>query len=225
MKKIGFYANIWALKPWEILDYVKAFEETHTEGLHFDIMDGHYVPNLAMGVDEAPLWHSLTRIPLDFHVMAYEPERIIERYELREGDRVSIHPETTAHPYRVMEELRDRGVRTGYTISPSITMDYVREALPVLDFVNFMAVNPGFFGKPMVPNAIEKLERLRQICDLADHHIEITVDGSIIPEHGRLYVQAGADSLVAGPSTLEKEGPSKYAERMEAYCREIGVEH
>ena len=225
MKKIKFYASLWALDPREIMDYVRAFEETKTDGLHFDIMDGHYVPNLAMGTDEARLWHSLTDIPLDIHVMAYQPEKILEYYELRKGDCVSFHPETCAQPYRLLQDLRNKGLRAGYALSPSISMEYVREALPVLDHINFLSINPGFFGQPMVPNAIEKLERLAEICSHADHKIEIRVDGSIIPEHGRLYVQAGADALVAGPSTLEKEGPSRYAQRMADYCREIGVEH
>ncbi len=225
MKKIKFYASLWALDPREIMDYVRAFEETKTDGLHFDIMDGHYVPNLAMGTDEAKLWHSLTDIPLDVHCMAYNPERILEYYELREGDRVSFHPETCAQPYRLLQNLKRKGLKAGYALSPSVSMEYVREALPVLDFVNFLSINPGFFGQPMVPNAIEKLERLVEICSHADHKIEITVDGSIIPEHGKLYVRAGADSLVAGPSTLEKGGPSKYAENMVNYCREVGIEH
>jgi len=225
MKKIKFYASLWALKPWEVLDYRDAFEETKTDGLHFDIMDGHYVENMAMGTDEAKLWHSLTSIPLDFHVMAYEPERILELFELREGDRVSVHPETCRHPYRLLADLRKKGLKTGYALSPSVNIDCVKEALPVIDHINFLSVNPGFFGRPMVPNAVEKLERLRAICDTADHEIEITVDGSIIPEHGKLYVKAGADALVAGPSTLEKGGPSMYKQNMENYLKEVGIEH
>ena len=113
MKKIKFYASIWALDPREIMDYVRAFEETKTDGLHFDIMDGHYVPNLAMGTDEAKLWHSLTDIPLDVHCMAYNPERILEYYELREGDRVSFHPETCAQPYRLLQNLKKKGLKAG----------------------------------------------------------------------------------------------------------------
>lgn len=224
-RKIKFYANLWALKPWEVRDYVKVFEETKTDGLHFDIMDGHYVPNIAMGTDEAVLWHSLTAIPLDIHVCAYEPEKILQYYELRENDRVSIHPETCKHPYQFLQDLKEKGLRAGYALSPSISLECVREVLPVLDHINFLTINPGFFGKPMVPNAVERLKRLRKICDEADHHIEITCDGSIIPEHGKLYVAAGCDALVAGPSTLQKEGPSGYARRMKEYCEEVGIEH
>ena len=224
-KKIKFYASLWALDPWDIRDYVKAFEETGTDGLHFDIMDGHYVPNLAMGTDEATLWHSLTDIPLDFHIAAYNPEQLLEYYELKENDTVSFHPEACRHPYRLLQDLKKKGVRPGYALSPSVSLEWVREALPVIEHIDFLTINPGFFGMPMVPNAVERLERLRKICDEADHPIEIVCDGSIIPEHGKLYVAAGADGLVAGPSTLEKEGPSAYARRMKEYCEEVGIEH
>ena len=224
-KRIKFYASLWALDPWDIKPYVKAFEETKMDGLHFDIMDGHYVPNVAMGVDEMPLWHKLTKIPLDIHCMAIEPEKVLSYYDIRKGDRVCFHPEVCLQPYRLLQELKEKGYKVGYAMSPGITMDYVKEALPVLDYVHFMSINPGFFGKPWVPNAIDKLKRLRAICDEADHYLEITVDGSIIPEHGKLYVENGADALVAGPSTLEKYGPKRFKSEFKKYLKEVGITH
>ena len=224
-KKITFYPSIWALKPWEIKDYIKAFESNKkdVEFLHFDVMDGHYVPNVAMGTDQMKLYHDLTRLPIDAHFMCLEPEKFMNYFDLRKGDSVSFHPEVCYQPYRLLMNLRERGIKAGYAMSPQVPMDYVREALPVLDFVNFMTINPGFFGQSMVPNAVEKMKRMREILDTADHKIKLVVDGSVIPQNAVRYLEAGADALIVGPSTIMK-GPKVFTKTLKAYKKEVGID-
>ncbi len=217
--------SVMCARPWELLPYVKAFEEAQVGAIHFDVMDGHYAPNIMLGVSEFDAIRSVTDLPLDVHLMCVEPEKFIAYFQLREGDRVSFHPDASRRPVRLLQSLRARGIRAGYALSPGAPASSVEEALDALDFVMAMAVNPGFAGQTMVPDHIEKLRNLRAVLDTAGRRIELTVDGNTSVENARQMLRAGATGLVAGTASLMRGGPDSFVRLYRAYVEALaGVE-
>lgn len=213
--------SVMCAKPWELLPYIRAFEAAHVGAVHFDVMDGHYAPNIMLGVSEFDAIRSVTDLPLDVHLMCIEPEKFVAYFQLREGDRLSFHPEACRRPRQLLQDLRARGIRAGYALSPSAPVACAEEALDALDFVMAMAVNPGFAGQTMVSDHIEKLRRLRAVLDRADRRIELTVDGNTSIENAREMLRAGATGLVAGTASLMREGPDSFVRLYRAYLEAL----
>ena len=213
--------SIMCEKPWEMRDYIDAFEKCGVTAIHFDVMDGHYVPNVMCGADDFNAIRSLTDLPIDLHLMAVGPEAFVDYFDLRPGDWTSFHPEACRQPYRLLQRLQSMGVRAGLAISPAISTGYIENCLSVLDFVLVMSINPGFAGQTITPDHFAKLERINDIVDGADHPIDIVIDGSTIPPNARKMLAAGATGLVVGTSTLLKDGPRGFAANHERYLREI----
>ncbi len=213
--------SIMCAKPWEIRDYVREFELAGVDAIHFDVMDGHYVPNVMCSSEEFLALRSLSSMPIDVHLMATEPEHFIDYFKFSPGDWASFHPEVCHQPYRLLMRLREMGLRTGYAISPAVSCDYVEDSLAVLDFVVVMAINPGFKGQCMTPDHLSKLARIRDIVASADHHIDIVVDGNTVVENAKHMLSAGATGLIVGTSTLMKDGPEGFLKNYEHYLEDL----
>ncbi|OFK23459.1 ribulose-phosphate 3-epimerase [Olsenella sp. HMSC062G07] len=220
-KDLDIYPSIMCCKPWDFEAYVHAFEKTGVAGIHFDVMDGHYVPNIMLGAEDFKAIRALTSLPIDVHIMATEPERFVSYFDVRRGDSLSFHPEVSLQPYRLLESLRAAGVSAGLALSPGVPVCYLEECLDVLDFVMVMAVSPGFAGQKMVPDHLAKLRRIKTIVSRADHPIGIVVDGNTIPSNARLMHQAGATGLVVGTSSIIQGGPDAFAEKYRDYQAQI----
>ena len=105
-RDVDIYPSVMCCKPWDLEAYVRAFEETGVAGIHFDVMDGHYVPNIMLGSEDFRAIRQLTDLSMDVHIMATEPERFVPYFDLRKGDSVSFHPEVSLQPYRLLESPR-----------------------------------------------------------------------------------------------------------------------
>ncbi len=224
-KHIGIYPSIMCSKPWEIKDYINVFEKVKIDAIHFDVMDGHFVPNITLGTTDFETIRSLTDLPIDAHFMVEEPEKIIPYFDLKENDLCSFHPETTRQPYRLLESLRSKRIKAGLAISPGTSIDYIENCLEVLDFILVMAVNPGFAGQKMVPDHLSKLAKIKKVAEKAEHKIEIIVDGNTTVTNAISMLKAGADSLVVGTSSMMKYGPEKFEESYRLYLDEISIQH
>ncbi len=219
--KIPIFPSIMCSKPWEIQDYLHAFEESGISAIHFDVMDGHYVPNIMLGTNTFNDIRSMTDLPIDVHLMCVEPERYVPYFKFREGDWVSFHPEVCNQSYRLMQNLRSQGVRSGLALSPGISVGYLEECLSVLDFVLIMAVNPGFAGQKMVPDHLDKIRRIRDVVGAADHKIEIIVDGNTTVENAKNMYRAGATGFVTGTSSMMHEGAAGFTRLYREYCQAL----
>lgn len=217
LSHISIFPSIMCCKPWDFPDYIRAFEQTGVDGIHFDVMDGHYVPNVMLGVSDFDAIRSITSLPLDVHLMCTEPERYPSYFKLREGDLVSFHPETATQPYRMLQDLKSKGIKAGLAMGPGIPVSYIEECLGVLDFVMVMAVNPGFAGQVMVPDHLDKLRRIREITEKADHPVALVIDGNTTPANARRMLAAGATGFVTGTSSMLKEGAASFQRLYEAY--------
>lgn len=171
--------------------------------LHFDIMDGRFVPNLMLPPEFVRAVRRGSALPFDIHLMVEAPERVIPLFDVRPGDIVSVHYESTAHAHRALAMLRERGVEAALALNPATPIECARELLPDIGMVLLMTVNPGYAGQKLVPQSIGKIRRMRGYLDgLGYGSVSIEVDGNCSFENAPLMREAGADVFVAGSSSI-----------------------
>lgn len=168
--------------------------------LHVDVMDGHYVPNLTIGL---PVVEALRRefpqVVLDVHLMIDNPDEFVVAYAEAGASIVSFHPETSRHPHRAVQAIRQAGARSALAINPGTPLNVLDYLLDDLDMVLIMSVNPGFGGQSFIPGTLDKLRALRAM--LAAHgkpDLDVEVDGGVKASNIGQIVEAGANILVAG---------------------------
>jgi ribulose-phosphate 3-epimerase len=203
MLKKGISASLMCVDFADTKKDLAALERAGIEYLHFDIMDGDFVPNYTLGPWAVDGLRGKTPIAFDIHLMVERPELKIPYFNLQSGDAVSVHAESTPHLQRVLAGLKQAGMTAGVAINPATplcALDYVTD---VMDFVLVMTVNPGYAGQKMVPGAIEKIRRTRAYLDGKNcPDTTIQVDGNVSFENAVLMSQAGADNFVAGTAGL-----------------------
>lgn len=184
--------------------------------LHVDVMDGSYVPNFTLGPDYCKALARASALPLDIHLMVESPERHVASFAAFPGAIVSIHPETSRHPLRTLDLIRGHGARAGIAVDPSQPISSVTEMLPYVSLVCVMTVNPGYAGQKLVPHTLDKVRDLARLVQERGWDIEIEVDGNVSWENIPRMVDAGAQVLVAGSSSLfdGKAGLAENVRRM-----------
>lgn len=188
-------------------DSIRMLELAGVEYLHFDIMDGSFVPNFTFGPDLMQSVREITAIPFDIHLMVEHPESHIAMFNPQPGDLVSVHQEATVHLQRTLQLIRKLGASPGVALNPATSIHNLEDVLDDLDFVLIMTVNPGYAGQKLIPATIGKIARLRDYLDQNEHGgIRIEVDGNVSFENAVLLRQAGADIFVAGSSSIFQKG-------------------
>ena len=170
--------------------------------LHYDVMDGHFVPNLSFGIDLLRTVKSATELPVDVHLMITNPDKMVERYLDAGADVVSFHYEATSHAHRLVSLIKDRGAKASVAINPATPVCMLEPILCDLDMVLVMTVNPGFGGQRFIESSLRKLRRLRRMCDEQGVNPAIEVDGGITARNAAEVAAAGANVLVAGSSVF-----------------------
>lgn len=188
-----------------VREQIKMFEHQKIDVLHIDIMDGSFVPNIALGTCFVKQLKKETNIPLDLHLMIDSPERYINTYPIGEGDYVSIHFESTNHVQRALQAVKDKGAKPLVAINPATPIYAISEILDDIDGVLIMSVNPGYAGQKMVPRSIEKIKEMRRFLDENGRpDAEIEVDGNVSIENAIKMRKAGANILVLGTAIQSK---------------------
>jgi ribulose-phosphate 3-epimerase len=188
-----------------VREQIKMFEHQKVDVLHIDIMDGSFVPNIALGTCFVKQLKKETNIPLDLHLMIDSPERYINTYPIGEGDYVSIHFESTKHVQRALQAVKDKGAKPLVAINPATPIYAISEILDDIDGVLIMSVNPGYAGQKMVPRSIEKIKEMRRFLDENGRpDAEIEVDGNVSIENAIKMRKAGANILVLGTAIQSK---------------------
>jgi len=168
--------------------------------IHVDVMDGHFVPNITIGIPVVKALRRVATRPLDVHLMIEQPDRYIEAFVRNGAAMVSVHVEAVSHLHRTLALIRELGAKAGAVLNPSTPAAALEDVVRDLDFVVVMAVNPGFGGQTFIPNTIDKVRRVRALLRAAGVSAAIEVDGGVDPGNAAVLVAAGADILVAGQS-------------------------
>lgn len=177
---------------------IKKVEKAGADFIHVDIMDGHFVPNLTFGPPVVQAIRKVTALPFDVHLMVDNPQDLIVPFIDAGADFITIHVETAPHLHRLLQTIKEHGVKAGVALNPSTPVTMVEEVLDDVDMVLLMSVNPGFGGQKFIPSTLDKITRLKQIITRRNIHTEIEIDGGINRETASQVAMAGADILVAG---------------------------
>lgn len=187
-------------------DECDAVLEAGADWLHVDVMDGHFVPNLTIGL---PVVEALrSRFPdtfLDVHLMISNPDEMVGKYVDAGANLVSFHPEAAQHAHRCVQEITSRGARASFAMNPATPLEWVEDMVHDLDMVLLMSVNPGFGGQSFIPRTLERLRRLSEMRSAAGADFDIEVDGGVGPGNIAEIADAGANVFVAG-SAIFKSG-------------------
>ena len=188
-------------------DEIDAVKRGGATILHVDVMDGHFVPNLTVGL---PVVRSIARasdLPIDAHLMISEPGRYAQQFVEAGAGMVSVHVEADAHLHRTLGSIKAAGAQAGVVLNPATPIESLAEALPYADYVLVMSVNPGFGGQKFIPTSIDKLRRLRRMIDDRQLDVRIEIDGGIDLENIAAVVAAGAEIIVAGSAVFGAADP------------------
>jgi len=175
--------------------------------VHFDVMDGHFVPNLSFGVPVLEACAKRSSLPIDVHLMVEKPENLVDAFLDAGAAWLSVHVEATVHLDRLLARIRSRGAKAGVALNPTTPVEVLVDTLPLVDFVLLMSVNPGFGGQSFLPYTLDKARRLRALIQERRLPVEIEMDGGLGPGNIASAVAAGVDICVAGSSVFKAECP------------------
>lgn len=189
-------------------------DRSAAEWVHIDVMDGVFVPNISFGFPVVKAIRKASAKCMDVHLMIVEPERYVARFVEAGADIVTFHYEATYNPHGCIELIRKAGAKVGISIKPATSVEVLRDILPLIDLVLIMSVEPGFGGQSFIPASLEKIERLRALCDEQGLQTIIEVDGGLSAHNAHEVFGAGADVLVAGNAVFGAQNPDEEIRRM-----------
>jgi len=204
---------------------IAAAEAGGADLLHVDVMDGHFVPNLSIGIPVVRAIKRVARVPLDVHLMIQDPDRYIEAFVEAGASRISVHVEVLPHLHRTLQFIKSFGVKAGPAINPSTPVVALEEVAANVDHVLVMSVNPGFGGQTFIPRSESKIRAVRTLLDAAGNPAPVEVDGGVDLTNAARIVAAGARILVAGQSIFGTGDPARATRALREVCNAfVGVD-
>jgi ribulose-phosphate 3-epimerase len=190
-------------------EQLKAIKEGGAGIVHFDVMDGRFVPNLTIGLPVLKSIRPETDLPIDAHLMIVEPGRYAEQFVEAGANMVSVHVEADPHLHRTLTAIKAKGALAGVVLNPATPLSSIEEALPFADYVLVMSVNPGFGGQKFIHTSLDKVRRLRRMINERNLHTRIEIDGGVDTGNIAEIVAAGAELIVAGSAVFGKSDPAQ----------------
>jgi len=206
-----------------LADDVRAMEEAGAQMLHVDVMDGHFVPNLTIGLPVIEQLKRHTELLLDVHVMISNPDETASQYIQAGADFLSVHFEAAKHLDRLVENIREGGAQPGVVLNPQTPVSVLEEILPQCHHIVIMSVNPGFGGQKFISTSLEKVRNLKALIDSKGLEVQIEIDGGMGPENIREAVESGVDMVVAGSAIFGAPIPQERFFQMQAAADEAAA--
>ena len=191
---------------------LQALEQAGVRWVHWDVMDGHFVPNITFGQHVIGMMRKRSRLFFDVHLMIEDPDRYLGAFRDAGADMLTVHAEACPHLQRTLTEIRRIGMKAGAALNPATPLSFLEYVADDLDMARLMSVNPGFGGQKFLPITYERIRRLRVL--FGERHVPVEIDGGVTPENALDLLDAGAEILVSGSSFFNG---TPYAERRLAF--------
>ena len=215
MDKIKIAPSILSADFVRLAEEMKKIEEGGADLVHIDVMDGHFVPNITMGIPVVKSLRKCTSLPLDVHLMIGNPELYIDNFAEAGADIITFHIEASNHAHRLIQKIKSKGIKAGIALNPATHINTVEYIMQDIDMVLIMTVNPGFGGQKFIETMVPKIEAF------ANRGIDIEVDGGISVSNIKKVVSAGANFIVAGTSVFGAASPDIAIRELREAAREL----
>ena len=193
----------------ELGNEIRKIEAAGADLVHVDVMDGHFVPNISLGIPVVKCARKATKLPFDVHLMIENPDRYIDAFAEAGADIITVHQEACVHLHRTIQMIKKRNLKAAAALNPATPVSTLESILPDLDMVLLMSVNPGFGGQSYIPATTRKIAALRRMADeLGMPDLDIEVDGGVDPVTCKEVRAAGANVLVAGSAGFGAADPA-----------------
>ncbi len=184
-------------------EQIKIADEAGAQYIHIDVMDGHFVPNLTVGVPVVESIRPMTDRILDVHLMIEHPENYVEAFANAGADIITVHAEACTHLDKVLHDIKDHGAQAGVALNPATPLCMVEHMLPLIDLLLIMSVNPGFGGQKLIPYCVDKIRAVKRIIDERGLDTDIEIDGGVNRDNIAGILAAGANVIVAGSAVFK----------------------
>jgi ribulose-phosphate 3-epimerase len=195
---------------------VAVAERAGADMIHFDVMDGHFVPNITIGPPVLKSLARVSRLPIDVHLMIENPDRYVAAFAAAGAASITVHAEAAVHLHRLVHFIKSLGVKAGVALNPATPVAALDEIAGDVDYVLVMTVNPGFGGQTFIPRSESKVRAMRDLLSRAGSSAPIEVDGGIDAQTAPRIVAAGADILVAGNAVFGSPDPERAIRELRA---------
>lgn len=204
--KIEFYVSTISDDPKRIFEHLPIFKEYGMSGIHFDVMDGNFVPRLGLYPELLKSIKASSDLPIEVHLMLSNPDKYIETFLEAGAQRVLVHFESLINPHKTLKSIKNVGLESCLVLNPETDILSIGELVTETDSIMLMAIRPGIPGHPFIPDTFEKLKTLRNWLDKIKPEMRIGVDGGVSFENAKKLYEYGADWLICGSGTIFKPG-------------------
>ena len=186
---------------------IEMINQSEADYIHFDVMDGVFVPNISFGIPVIEHVKKIAQKPLDVHLMIVEPDKFVVPFVEAGASILTVHHEACPHLHRTVQHIKNQGIKASVCLNPHTPVSVLEDIIADLDMVLLMSVNPGFGGQQFIQNTYKKVSQLKNLIEKYNPDCLIEVDGGVNYETGKLLFEAGANVLVAGSFVFNSEDP------------------